>query len=202
MRKFLPLFLIGLVSVMLHACKEEKKQQVSPNVQYLSGPDAVNYLRLGKEIADSVQARLKTNLTRAMQEGGPVHAVKFCNNRALQLTDSFSKQYLVEVKRTSDRYRNPRNAPDSLEKAVIDDLKKMAETGEPLSPKVSLDEEGRKHFFAPIFTGGLCLTCHGDPKNMQPELVYVLDSLYPNDKARGYAIDELRGIWSITFKSS
>jgi hypothetical protein len=37
---------------------------------------------------------------------------------------------------------------------------------------------------------------------MQPELISVIDSLYPVDKAKGYAVDELRGIWSIKFKNS
>ncbi len=27
-----------------------------------------------------------------------------------------------------------------------------------------------------------------------------LDKLYPKDKARGYSENEIRGIWSITFK--
>jgi hypothetical protein len=78
----------------------------------------------------------------------------------------------------------------------------MLENGEPLLPKVAIDLDGKKNFYAPIFTGGVCLTCHGNPKNMQPELISVIDSLYPVDKAKGYAVDELRGIWSIKFKNS
>jgi hypothetical protein len=198
------LFVIIAISGMfwLQSCADKKPEKVVKNVQYVSGADVVTYLRLGKEITDTVGAMLKGNLVAAMQDGGPVNAMQFCNMEAMTLTDVYSVKYNTVVKRVSDKNRNPENAAREKELAVLDDFKKMLDAGEPLSPKVVIDSEGKKNYYAPIFTGGVCLTCHGNPKNMQPELVSAIDSLYPNDKAKGYAVDELRGIWSVKFKSS
>lgn len=195
------LSLLGTLWLM-QGCSEQKPTTVKHNVQYVSGPDEVTHIKLGNEIRDTVQATLKTNLVSAMQNGGPAQAVQFCNTKAMPLTNSYSEKYFTEVKRVSDRNRNPANAPNQKELEVINDFKRTLEAGQPLSPKISIDAEGKKNYYAPIFTGGVCLTCHGNPKNMQPELVTVIDSLYPEDKAKGYGIDELRGIWSIKFKNS
>lgn len=189
-------------AVWLQSCAEKKPKKVEKNVQYVSGADEVTYLRLGKEIADTVGASLKANLQNAMKNGGPVNAVQFCNMEALPLTNKYSTKYGTEVKRVSDRNRNPKNVANEKELAVLEEFKRIRKAGEALSPKVAIDADGKKNFYAPIFTGGICLTCHGNPKNMQPELVTAIDSLYPNDKAKGYAVDELRGIWSIKFKNS
>ena len=188
--------------VGFQSCSEKQPKPIKKNVQYVAGADEVTYIKLGNEIVDTVQATLKGNLVKAMQEGGPVNAVSFCNARAMELTDVYSLKYSTDVKRVSDRNRNGKNAPNQKELEVLEDFRHTLEVGQPLSPKVAIDAEGKKHYYAPIFTGGVCLTCHGDVKNMQPELVHTIDSLYPNDKAKGYVVDELRGIWSIRFKNS
>ena len=201
--KYSFLIIVSFVGLwLLQGCSEEKPKQVKNNVQYVSGADEVTHIKLGNEIVDTVQTKLKSNLVKAMQEGGPVNAVEFCNGRAMGLTNVYSEKYFTEVKRVSDRNRNPKNSANEKEMAVIQDFKNSLAAGQALSPKISIDAEGKKHYYAPIFTGGVCLTCHGNPKNMQPELISALDSLYPNDKAKGYAVDELRGIWSIKFKNS
>ena len=203
-KRSITIVLVASVFVAFVGCSEKKKTDAPTkrNVQYVSGPDEVTYLRIGDEIADSVQNELKANLMKAISEGGPAHAVSFCNTRALEITQSFSEKYSTEVKRASDRNRNPKNGANEQEMAVIKDYVQALKDGTPALPKVAIDEEGKKHYYAPIFTGGVCLTCHGNPKNLQPELVSVIDSLYPNDKAKGYAVDELRGIWSIKFNNS
>lgn len=194
------LLLAGFIG--FQSCSEKQPAPVKKNVQYVEGKDEVTYIKLGNEIADTVQAMLKTNLMKAMQEGGPVHAVGFCNTKAMELTDVYSLKYNTDVKRVSDRNRNPKNAADEKELEVLADFRQTLEAGQPLSPKIAIDAEGRKHYYAPIFTGGVCLTCHGDANNMRAELVSTIDSLYPNDKAKGYVVEELRGLWSIRFKNS
>jgi hypothetical protein len=186
----------------MQSCAEKKPKPVRKNVQYVSGVDEVTYLKLGNEIKDTVGRTLKRNLVKAMESGGPVNAVQFCNTQTMKLTDIYSLRYNTDVRRVSDKNRNPKNSANKTELDIIEDFKAMLENGEPLLPKVAIDLDGKKNFYAPIFTGGACLTCHGNPKNMQPELVSAIDSLYPADKAKGYAVDELRGIWSIKFKNS
>ncbi|MFT6211570.1 MAG: hypothetical protein ACJATE_002209, partial [Bacteroidia bacterium] len=67
----------------LQSCADKKPEKVVKNVQYVSGADVVTYLRLGKEITDTVGATLKGNLVTAMQDGGPVNAMQFCNMEAM-----------------------------------------------------------------------------------------------------------------------
>ena len=193
---------VALATLLMQSCADKKPEIVKMNVQYVSGVDEVTYLKIGKEITDTIGKTLKTNLGKAMKSGGPVSAVEFCNTKAMELTDIYSLKYNTVVKRVSDKNRNPKNAANKTELDVLADFKNMLENGQPLTPKVAIDLDGRKNYYAPIFTGGVCLTCHGNPKNMQPELLSEMDSLYPSDLARGYAVDELRGIWSIKFKDS
>ena len=190
-----------LAGLWIQGC-QEKPVKVEKNVQYVSGADEVTYLKLGKEISETVGAMLKSDLSKAMKEGGPVNAVKFCNAHALNITDSFSKKYGTEVKRVSDRNRNELNSPDEIETRVLADFKEALKSGEMISARIAIDQDGRKNFYAPIIAGSVCLTCHGAAADLQPELTTIIDSLYPNDRAKGYVENELRGIWSIKFKNS
>lgn len=200
-RFFCAVICSGLISLM-YSCSGPVKDGQPAGVHYLEGDSAIRVMTMGMQVADSVGALLRSELMLAMGEGGPVHAVEFCNANALPLTASLSGHFGAEVKRTSDRLRNPANAPSDLEALVLADYRSAQTEGRPLTPKVALDGEGRSVFFAPIFTTGPCLVCHGQEGNMDPSLRDLLTALYPNDHAMGFSIDELRGIWSITFKNS
>lgn len=204
MKRSIVVLVAMLLSVFwLQSCTEKKQpEQVKRNVQYVSGPDEVTYLKLGKEIIDTVGNTLKSNLMKAMQENGPVSAVKFCNLQAMELTGIYSEKYGTELRRVTDRNRNPLNEANATELEVMNDFRGIQKQGKPVLPKVVIDADGKKNFYAPIFTGAACLTCHGAKENMQPELVTAIDSLYPNDNAKNYSIDELRGLWSVKFKNS
>jgi hypothetical protein len=44
----------------------------------------------------------------------------------------------------------------------------------------------------------MCLQCHGKPgTDLSETTIAKLSQLYPNDKATGYGINELRGIWIV-----
>ncbi|HBY68813.1 MAG TPA: cytochrome c family protein, partial [Flavobacteriaceae bacterium] len=62
-------------------------------------------------------------------------------------------------------------------------------------------ENGHNTFYYPITTNSMCLQCHGIPnKTIQPEVLTTIIDLYPNDKAIGYNINEVRGIWVLNFE--
>jgi copper chaperone CopZ len=62
-------------------------------------------------------------------------------------------------------------------------------------------EDGTVKFYAPITTNSMCLQCHGSPeKDIESKVLTALTNLYPEDKAIGYDVNEVRGIWSITYK--
>ena len=46
----------------------------------------------------------------------------------------------------------------------------------------------------------MCLQCHGKPnQDIKRPTLNSLANLYPEDKATGYSINQVRGIWSISF---
>ena len=60
-----------------------------------------------------------------------------------------------------------------------------------------VEEGGQKSFryMKAIPTAGLCLTCHGAV--IDPALEQELKSLYPQDKARGFEVGDIRGAFTI-----
>ena len=113
-----------------------------------------------------------------------------------------SVQYGAEIKRTSLKIRNPENRPNEREVLVLNQFEDMMRKGDSLKPLVSLNDEGRPHYYAPILAQKKCLMCHGE---VGKELSVVVDSIikshYPNDLATGYSEGDLRGIWSVAFQS-
>lgn len=185
------IFGILLLSVWLVSC--EKKEG-------LSEQEIKEYKKQGKEIAQASFKALSGKLSQQMKAGGPAKAIPFCNVEAMPLTDSLSNSYNVSIKRTSDKFRNPKNEPTEEELAIITKYKEMKSNGAFLEPKVEQDANKTVHFYAPILTSNKCLACHG---KLEEQLTIstdsIIKSLYPNDLATGYGDEELRGIWSITF---
>ena len=146
-----------------------------------------------KNYATEAQQLLGSQLKQKIAEGGPENALEFCNINAIPLTDSISKKYTVTIKRVSDQYRNPDNAANPQEIAVITTYKAMLAAGK--MPE-GLLKDG--YYYSPIVTNAMCLQCHGTPgKEMTEQTHKKIKSLYPQDKATGYGVDELRGIFSI-----
>lgn len=184
-------FSIILVAILMVSCKrsevltEEKKQE---------------YITKGKDIAQSSFKALSGKLTEQMKAGGPKQAIPFCNVEAMPLTDSLSKEYNVSIKRTSDKFRNPKNEPTQRELEVITNYKDQKSKGAFLEPIVEESADKIVHFYAPILASNKCLACHGKlEETLKVQTDSIIKSLYPNDLATGYGDEELRGIWSITF---
>ena len=104
----------------------------------------------------------------------------------------------MSVRRVSDRPRNPANAANAEQLTYIEQFKAAVAAGDEIEPVV-VRQSDRTHWFYPITTNAMCLQCHGPAGNLQPELLAVLQELYPNDRGLGYAVDQVRGIWSISF---
>ena len=136
-----------------------------------------------------------------IQEKGTMEALAFCNIQAMPLTDSMSVKYNATIKRVSDKNRNPNNKANAKELIQIEKFKKdIAENIE--SKPVVIDKGEKVQFYYPIPTNTMCLQCHGKPENIKPEVRAKTLKLYPKDLAVGYAENEVRGIWSITFEKN
>ena len=130
-----------------------------------------------------------------------------CSERALKIAEEITRTVpeVVKVKRTSLKYRNPHDAPDSDEKEVLLFYSEKVKTGEKAPPYIvrPLNEgEGVFRFYKPIFVRKVCLKCHGDGNDVPPDVERVLRKLYPDDRARGYREGDFRGVVSVTVKLS
>ncbi len=163
------------------------------------GEEDKGYAEIGLSYALGTKKVLGANLMGALQEKGPVEAVTFCNERAYPLTDSMSVVFNAKIKRVTDRPRNPSNTANERELKHMKTFQTLVLNNEKLVPVVE-DLEEKVQFYYPIVTNDLCLKCHGNPKtDVSLEVRNLLQEKYPNDKALGYGINEVRGIWSITF---
>jgi hypothetical protein len=162
--------------------------------------EKAEYTVKGKEIAQATFKKLSGELMAQMKAGGPVKAIPFCNLEAVPLVDELSKEYNAIIKRTSDQLRSCDNEPTERELVIINEYQELLQAKQPIVPIVELDEEGKKHFYAPIKISAKCLVCHGEKGNtLANKTDSIVKSLYPNDLAIGYKDGDLRGIWSITF---
>ena len=122
-------------------------------------------------------------------EGGTVAAVDACQLVAPGLPATHAERGF-EVGRTSDRLRNPDNAPPDWVAPVLAGM--VAGEIEVSPQQVSL-ADGRLGYLEPIRVGGMCLQCHGN--DLAPGVAAALDARYPSDQARGYAVGDLRGLF-------
>lgn len=166
-------------------------------------PVAIELIQIkeeGSKITSQAFSTLSSNLQQAMSDGGVAHALRFCNVEALPLTDSLSENYGVEIRRASHRPRNQDNRADSLELASIQKYISTLKAGGELKPYTYRSNTGAL-FHAPIrIMGQLCLNCHGRPgSDISEKDLEIIKKLYPKDEATGFAMGELRGIWSVSF---
>ena len=159
----------------------------------------VDYESIGLDYALSTKAQLGRNLMGTINKQGTSAAVTFCNERAYFLTDSMSVVHSANIKRVSDKPRNQNNKANATELSHIETFKKVVAEQKEVEAIVE-EQENLVKFYYPITTNSMCLQCHGKPKEqIRPETLKTLARLYPNDKAVGYDVNQVRGIWSITF---
>lgn len=162
--------------------------------------EAKDHKEIGLEYALGTKKVLGKNLMGTIQKKGIIEALKFCNEKACILTDSMATIYNAQIKRVTDKPRNPLNNATTKELEYIEFFKKKITNNEGYEP-VTVEINKKIHFYYPITTNLMCLQCHGKPKkDVQSETLNILANLYPNDKALGYDINQVRGIWSISFE--
>jgi len=176
---------------------EEHYQQERKRYRQGQQKGAINYLDKGKEMAMQTKSQLGSNLMAAVKERGSEGAVEFCNTKAYPLTDSMAVALGAKIKRVSDKPRNPANSANDEELNYIVNAKAHLAKGEAVSPQLTDLGETMVGYY-PITTNAMCLKCHGEPKTQINEATLeVLNALYPEDKAKGYGENELRGIWVV-----
>ena len=176
--------------------KGKHQQQAQTNYEDLP------YGERGLKYALTTKAVLGKNLMGTIQKKGTLEALEFCNVRAYPLTDSMAVVHNASIKRVSDKPRNPKNKANSEELEYINTFKTLVAGEKEISPIVK-ETEDDVHVYYPIVTNTMCLQCHGKPEtNIKPDVLKTLTLLYPEDKAKGYSENQVRGIWNVSFKKN
>jgi cytochrome c553 len=153
----------------------------------------------GLKIALETKSVLGKNLMGKIQKEGTLPALAFCNVKALPLTDSMSVANNVSIKRVSDKPRNPKNKATLEEEKYINIFKENAKNNTDSEP-ILVENSNSVTFYYPIITNSMCLQCHGNSKVEVSENTFAsIKKMYPSDKAVGYDINQVRGIWNVTF---
>lgn len=149
----------------------------------------------GAALIPPFQQQLLETVKSAMQAGGPAKAVESCQLLAPQIAAQHS-QAPWQLGRTALKVRNPANVADAWEQKVLEQFAQRAAAGEPLADMKHAEiVDGEFRLMKAIPTGEPCLACHG--QSIKPELAALIDQRYPQDQARGFALGELRGAFTL-----
>jgi hypothetical protein len=165
-----------------------------------AGESMQSNIEEGKGVIKSFAGDLKGELKKGMKQGGPIKAIQVCNTVAPQLAEAHSQMSGWRLARTSLKVRNTNNAPDDWEMAVLEDFESRKAAGEDpmkLLKAEVVEEDGRQVFrmMKAIPTAEVCTKCHGT--DIAEPVAAKLDELYPEDKARGFKVGDLRGAFTL-----
>ena len=172
-----------------------------PATAAFADEDLAARIGASREAIKSFAGALQKQLKSAMTDGGPTAAIEVCNVAAPEIAQSESAARGWSVGRTSLKLRNPDNAPDEWELAVLRDFDARKAAGEDPGTLdhaefVAVDGQRIFRYMKAIGTQPVCIVCHGT--SIGPEVVAKLDALYPDDRARGFTVGDIRGAFTIS----
>ncbi len=167
--------------------------------------EAAAWIVQSRNLADRLGGELKAELGRAIKTGGPVAAIDVCRSRAPAIAARLSAESGTSLGRTALRVRNPANAPDELQRAVLEQFQAELASGGfegPLEAAFEINRGGRveRRYMRAIVTDPVCLTCHGG--SLAPEIAAAIAQAYPSDRAVGFEPGQLRGAFTVAWPPS
>lgn len=164
--------------------------------------DEAALLDEARGVASSIPPKLLAVLKAEIEKGGPEGAMVVCREKAPEMAKVASEKTSWKIRRVSLKNRNPKAVPDAWEQAALEDFDRRAAAGE--SPakleKAELVTEGDSksyRYMKALPTQPLCLECHGSSADISPAVKAKLAELYPDDKAVGYSVGQIRGAMTI-----
>ena len=191
MKKIISLSALSIFLFLVAGCGEKPTPELTEQIKNGLRTDAKQFME-----------SLKTVLVKEMQTNGIVSAVSACSDTAQILTNNYGVNKGIYIKRVSFKYRNTNNKPDEVEAKALkyfEELKSSGKLSETTEHYDVVDIDGIKNvrYLKPIIVQAPCLGCHGAVENIGPDVKSILNNKYPDDKATGYQMDDLRGSVSI-----
>lgn len=152
-----------------------------------------------RDVATTVPPRLLAVLREEIAKGGPEGAIAACREQAPALARKASQDSGWAVRRVSLRQRNPKAVPDAWERGVLEEFDRQAAAGaapaslERAATVKAADGTAELRYMRALPVIELCTGCHGTPDRLSPAVVARLKALYPEDRAIGYKVGDIRG---------
>ena len=140
---------------------------------------------------------LKPQLKQAIQSGGPANAISVCSEKAPEIAQDLSQESGWKVKRVSLKPRGKNAMPDAWEQRVLEQFDQRQAAGESAKDMAYMElVDGRFRFMKAQGVESVCLGCHA--AEVSAEVEAGLEKYYPDDKARGYTLGQVRGAFSLS----
>lgn len=184
-------FAIGSLG-LLYACAEHPPQ-----------PDQAQLLAETRAVANTLPPGLMAVLQEEIARGGLAAAINVCREKAPAMAKAASAKTGWHIRRVSEKNRNPKAVPDNWELQALREFTERATRGDDVSTLekgeiVGTGNTRSYRYIKALPTQALCLACHGPREQISPDVLAMLDSLYPADQATGYSINQIRGGITIT----
>ncbi len=194
------IYYLLLIMIFAFSCRQNSPKRVEPN--QLSTELSQDFLTKGEKIALESQKALMSKVLNAINDEGLPGAVEYCNLHAIPLTDSLALSYGITLQRLTDQTRNPLNDITTEEdKEAWTILKEMHSDSSATFKHLLKQVKNDIYYYKPIsIVMPTCLSCHGAKnQDITPDTWNVISEKYPNDKATGYTLGDMRGMWKIKF---
>lgn len=187
--------LLSLIVMALFSCGTEPE-----TVSELTAVEAPDFFKLADSSATLLVQTLGGRLTEVFQSDGVIKAIDVCKEEAYEITDRIEDEIgkKVSIKRVSNKYRNPKNAPDKYEIEALTWFENQLILNNTL-PKFYGQKILRKNkeiirYYKPMVVKTKCLLCHGDAETRLPKVAKRINKYYPNDTAVDYQEGDFRGL--------
>lgn len=147
-------------------------------------------VRRGQLVILSMQNTLLAELRRELTKGGAAGAMKSCHLDTINAAYEVARAKGIAAGRTSDRLRNPLNAPRPWAAPIVS--RYAGQRAENVQGFV-VDLGDRVGLLRPIAQAPVCASCHGRDDKLDPKVRAQLTDRYPADRATGFTEGEIRG---------
>jgi len=164
------------------------------SMAFAGAPD--DGLASARDAVDHFGSALQAVLGEALAKGDPVAAIGVCSEQAPGIAAQTGADAGLRLGRVSRRPRNPANAPTDWQRGVLEQWAAELVAGADLAGRevYVAAPDGGFRYLRPILIRPPCLVCHGT--DVAPAVTAKLSELYPDDRATGYRIGELRGAFT------
>lgn len=202
------LLLLAFITVLACSQQTQENEEITPETPTTEVVDSRTLEQrindTSRYLAGQAFSALNAVLTQQVKAVGPDGAVRFCNERALPLTDSVAKQHGIVIQRLPYRNRNPLNAASNDEHNILVGWEEAVKKNQELKPKIVQNGDQIDWYGAITIAHPRCLDCHGllQEGDILNATLQQIKKHYPNDKAVNFELGDVRGMWKISYPKS